>query len=622
MALHQLPVELLLHIIRYLSAADLLSCVLLSKHFRHILENELYLKALGQDAEEGLPLRSHVVAACRRNLTALKRFIGARPDIDYTQVESYPGKYANLLPEYPTDIPCANYICEKYYKHDEGGMTTLLHIVSLLGQTEILPLILGSGGDVEATDFMGRTAVHVAALGDCTDALRLLINAGADISAFTQAPENEVNDLPHNPAQRTALHYAVSEGFQSTVVQLLLDSGADPSVREIDGWEWSPLLYAAERDDEEIVEMLLNGGADPLSRTLSGDTALHLATSVEVAELLLDACPGLYECLDGNNRAPVEITHSNSTSEDLSVFLIEYGGKLDSPRAFPQTMLHRAIEKCHERVVEALLKKDRTLVQRVNHTGQTALHCAAIYASSGMDVRIAKNLIDAGIDIFAVTEENETAFHSGAGKSSGPGFLKVLLQAGIDAPQWKNRHGDTTQHSIPDTDDVNKDMTPLRVAAKIFFAPNKYGDTPLHRAAIDGHEDNVKYLLSVGVDAWQEDNRYGDTTQCIKPGRDVNKDMAVVGLTETCAKKLFAPNVNGDTPLHLAARNSRKDTVEILLAAGSDPSALNKRGQTPLHVAGTPEIIALLINFNIDASLQSSNNNNTAARHSTAEKNR
>jgi ankyrin repeat protein len=44
----------------------------------------------------------------------------------------------------------------------------------------------------------------------------------------------------------------------------------------------------------------------------------------------------------------------------------------------------------------------------------------------------------------------------------------------------------------------------------------------------------------------------------------------------------------GDTPLHLAAAALRRETIELLLEAGADPNAENRRGATPLHYACDP----------------------------------
>lgn len=53
-------------------------------------------------------------------------------------------------------------------------------------------------------------------------------------------------------------------------------------------------------------------------------------------------------------------------------------------------------------------------------------------------------------------------------------------------------------------------------------------------------------------------------------------------------------NLQGDTPLHFAAKWGYKAIVEILLEYGADPTSKNRRGQTPLTVAHSTHIARLL----------------------------
>ena len=55
-------------------------------------------------------------------------------------------------------------------------------------------------------------------------------------------------------------------------------------------------------------------------------------------------------------------------------------------------------------------------------------------------------------------------------------------------------------------------------------------------------------------------------------------------LVETIPHWLYV----GDTALHLAAAALRLDEARLLLRAGADPNAANRRGATPLHYACDP----------------------------------
>ena len=55
-----------------------------------------------------------------------------------------------------------------------------------------------------------------------------------------------------------------------------------------------------------------------------------------------------------------------------------------------------------------------------------------------------------------------------------------------------------------------------------------------------------------------------------------------------------AADEDGDTPLHNAARGNHAEVVELLLAAGADPKALNKEGNTPAKEAEEEDVIQQL----------------------------
>jgi ankyrin repeat protein len=88
------------------------------------------------------------------------------------------------------------------------------------------------------------------------------------------------------------------------------------------------------------------------------------------------------------------------------------------------------------------------------------------------------------------------------------------------------------------------------------------GETGLHKAAGEGHEDIVKFLLDIEPDA--VNNKTG----------------------------------SGETPLHRAAYKGEYGVAEILLRYDANPDSVNDSGRTPIYLAkcnGHPRVESLLI---------------------------
>ena len=93
---------------------------------------------------------------------------------------------------------------------------------------------------------------------------KYLIKAGAPINSPSR------NGLKAAPIQS-----ATAAGHDQ-VVNMLLQVGADPNVREQGGY--TPLHAAAQNGDEEMIRTLIYGGADLTLKSDDGKTALDLAT--------------------------------------------------------------------------------------------------------------------------------------------------------------------------------------------------------------------------------------------------------------------------------------------------------------------------------------------------------
>ncbi len=77
----------------------------------------------------------------------------------------------------------------------------------------------------------------------------------------------------------TMIHQAV-RSRNSAAVAMLIRFGADANIESLEG---SPLQLAAFYGDKKTVKALLRGGADVSAVGREGNTALHLATTGEIA---------------------------------------------------------------------------------------------------------------------------------------------------------------------------------------------------------------------------------------------------------------------------------------------------------------------------------------------------
>ncbi len=130
----------------------------------------------------------------------------------------------------------------------------LNHVIRLLAKDPQLV-------NVYAED--GFQALGLASYFGHYDTAEYLARAGAPL-----------NSPARNALKATPLHSAAA-GRHTNIVKLLLGLGADPNVREQDGF--TPLHVAAQNDDIDSIRLLLLGGADLTLKSQDGKTALDVA---------------------------------------------------------------------------------------------------------------------------------------------------------------------------------------------------------------------------------------------------------------------------------------------------------------------------------------------------------
>lgn len=156
---------------------------------------------------------------------------------------------------------------------------TVLQQAARIGDEALISTLLKKGLKVSAQDRVGRTSVHEAASRGFQQVLELLLKAEPEAASIASR------------SGKTALHLAAATGHVGTMKILLASAGTDVNVQ--DQSFRTPLIRAASYGSPEAVQILLDAGADTSIRDASGQTAKDHATKQKHGEVvkLLTAKP-------------------------------------------------------------------------------------------------------------------------------------------------------------------------------------------------------------------------------------------------------------------------------------------------------------------------------------------
>ena len=133
--------------------------------------------------------------------------------------------------------------------------------------------------------FYLTTALMQAASISCVSVAKLLLDYGAD-------PNIKNKEGYFTDVGKTALMIALKSSWTGNIVQPLLENGADPNIQDIEG-KTALMMALEEEKEEDTVQLLLDYGANPNIQNKWGETAFTFAKNKQIVTLLKKAQKGV-----------------------------------------------------------------------------------------------------------------------------------------------------------------------------------------------------------------------------------------------------------------------------------------------------------------------------------------
>ncbi|KAK6730167.1 hypothetical protein RB195_006932 [Necator americanus] len=421
---------------------------------------------------------------------------------------------------------------------DQNGFTALLLAVKE-GKRSLFEKLLAKGADINTVTKDHRNAAHICAMYADKEMLDAIIAKNRDLLRRAAGPH-----------QQLPIHLACERRSKKTffIVRRILDEYEQQRL-ERDGNGSMPIHLALKVGNVSLAELLLSHHSQQQSnaRDGAGDTLLHLACrggSMEAIRVAIAA-----GCDDANmqnavGRTPLhEVAHLGDANLLKVMFKLHANANiLDKD---DKTPVHVAAERGFTSIVEQLIDKFGGSIRARTRDGSTLLHIAA---SSG-HTSTALAFLKRGVPLFMPNKKGALGLHSAAAAGFNE-VVKMLIARGTNV-DIRTRDNYTALHVAVQSGKASVVETLLGAGADIHVKGGELGQTALHIAAsLSGPESRecaIMLLKSGGQpDVAQED---------------------------------------GETCLHLAARNGNREIMRLLLNENANLQLMSKTGETPLHVA-------------------------------------
>ena len=311
------------------------------------------------------------------------------------------------------------------------------------GNLEAVKSMLASGVniDIEPSGHKGWTALMAASTSGKTTLVKYLISRGANVKVKLEKGETTLIQSAQSDDNQEIVEALLKAGVetdaqtkegltalmrfawmkQSTAVKSLLDAGANPKIKNENGW--TAFYFACSHgNDEKIVKYLLAAGANPNEKYAKGQTPLMWTGWGERAENFkaLIAAGADVNAKDNDGKTPLMISSARFFQNEVKLLL---DAKAD-------------VKAKDKKGWNALMFASKSVFRR----DEFGAHGDGMIVWLGA-TKIIEQLISAGIDVNAQNNDGETALML-AIKAGNAHFAETLLAKGAN-PNIKNKAGKT-----------------------------------------------------------------------------------------------------------------------------------------------------------------------------------
>ncbi|OEL28795.1 hypothetical protein BAE44_0010186 [Dichanthelium oligosanthes] len=369
-----------------------------------------------------------------------------------------------------------------------------------------------------------------------------------------------------------------------------------------------PALLRAARggDERRLVKALLADPAAPdleTAATAGGNTLLHVVAAAghaDLASLLLRRAPRLLAARNAALDTPLHLAARAGAHKVVALLVAAStsSSPASSLRALAratnrrgETALHDAVRGGHEAAARALAAADPGLVGMCGGAGESPFYMAAAAGSLGM-VRL---LLRAYRN--AEEEEEEVPV---LGSTAGPGGRTVMHAAVLtsyemtqELLQWSptlvkevDESGSTPLHYIASVGNISAMKLLLRHDTSPAYSSDSNGLFPVHIAAKMGYGQLIYELCRFCPDCDELLDSRGRNFLHIAIEHKKWKVVWCFSGTAELGRMANVMDSEGNTPLHLAVKNSDQMIVSLLMATkGVLPNVVNNQGLTALDLA-------------------------------------